>query len=413
MHADLLHGEDREDFLARFRREAQSAGRCAHANIVAIYDFAMHEGNPFLAMEYIAGVGLGDALRHAGRFPPAEAVAITGQLLDALAAAHAMGIVHRDIKPANILLLEDGQVKVTDFGVARADMSDLTMDGRVVGTPAYMSPEQCRGETVDARSDLFSAGAVLYELLTGVRAFPGRQATAVSYMLLTAEPRDPHEFVADMPAALAAALRRAMAKDRDERFSSAREMADALRRSISGARPADVTPAVDRTTIPETSAFDDIALDTIERQLTRLIGPIARRVVRDAARRHDTLETLCEAVASTIGTDADRARFLVDVRGGSAVRTGGSAEMSAVGKPTVARQASPATGPAPRSVLTADQIERASQALTRILGPIAKVLVRRAVPRTGLGDGVVERAWRHTSIARMTGQLSLRRRLGG
>ena len=180
VRADLLDGDDREQFLARFRHEARAAGRCAHPNIVALYDFAMHEGNPFLAMEFVDGVGLGQALKQAGRFAPAEAVAIITQVLDALGAAHALGIVHRDVKPANILLLPNGQVKVTDFGISRLDTSHITQDGAIIGTPAYMSPEQCRGDDVDARSDLFSVGSVLYELLTGSRAFSGRNVTEVT-----------------------------------------------------------------------------------------------------------------------------------------------------------------------------------------------------------------------------------------
>ena len=173
VRADLLDGEERETFVARFRREARAAGRCSHPNIVALYDFGMHDGNPFLAMEYIDGIGLGQALQRAGRFSPREAVSIVAQVLDALGAAHSLGIVHRDVKPANILLLPSGQAKVTDFGISRIDTSDITLDGSVVGTPAYMSPEQCRGETVDGRGDLFSAGTVLYELLSGTRGIPG------------------------------------------------------------------------------------------------------------------------------------------------------------------------------------------------------------------------------------------------
>src|ERR1700733_6473485 len=229
VRADLLDGEDREEFLTRFRHEARAAGRCMHPNIVALYDFAIHDGNPFLAMEYIDGVSLGIELKRVVRFAPAQAVAIVVQVLDALGAAHALGIVHRDVKPANILLLPSGQVKVTDFGISRINTSDLTQDGTVIGTPAYMSPEQCRGEDVDARSDLFSAGSVLYELLSGTRAFTGRNSTEVTQRLLTVEPRDLTEFVPGVPATLAVALRRAMAKPKEARYPSAQSMADALR----------------------------------------------------------------------------------------------------------------------------------------------------------------------------------------
>jgi eukaryotic-like serine/threonine-protein kinase len=158
VRADLLQGRDRDEFLVRFRHEARAAGRCTHPNIVALYDLAQHEGNPFLAMEYVNGIDLAQALRKRGRFTPEEAVATVTQVLDALGAAHAAGTVHRDVKPANILLQPNGHVKVTDFGISHLSTSDLTQHGAVLGTLTYMSPEQCCGEDIDFRSDLFSAG---------------------------------------------------------------------------------------------------------------------------------------------------------------------------------------------------------------------------------------------------------------
>ena len=141
IRADLQSGEDQADYAARFQREARAAGRCVHPNIVAIYDFAVHEGNPFLAMEYVEARNLSQVLQESGRFPQPQAVAIILQVLDALACAHDTGIVHRDVKPANILVLANGRVKMTDFGIARFDGADLTLDGAVIGTPSYMSPE--------------------------------------------------------------------------------------------------------------------------------------------------------------------------------------------------------------------------------------------------------------------------------
>jgi tRNA A-37 threonylcarbamoyl transferase component Bud32 len=378
VRADLLDGDDREEFLARFRHEARAAGRCTHPNIVAIYDFAMHEGNPFLVMEYIDGVGLGQALKRVGRYAPAEAVAIAVQMLQALHAAHGLGVVHRDVKPANVLLLPSGQVKMTDFGISRLNTSEITQDGAVIGTPAYMSPEQCRGETVDARSDLFSVGTVLYELLTGTRAFTGRNVTEVTWRVLTAQPNDPVQIAADVPDALADVLRKAMAKDREQRHASAQEMADALAVALCEGGEDVSTATADRTIVmvprpaatPEPRAtVDDATLDTIERRLARHIGPIARHLVRDAARRANSIEELCETVSRNIAAPADRQRFLAESMDGSLSPGGMTSMRSSVRVPA-------ATG----AGFSPEQIERVERALTKALGPIAKVLVKRALP---------------------------------
>lgn len=388
VRADLLAGEDHELYLARFRQEAQAAGRCMHPNIVSIYDYALHEGNPFLAMEFVDGIGLGEAMQRTGHFAPAAAVAIILQVLDALGAAHALGVVHRDVKPANVLLMANGQVKVTDFGISRLDTSDMTLDGTVIGTPAYMSPEQCRGEAVDLRSDLFSTGTILYELLSGARPFPGRNATEVSYLLLNEDPRDIAEIVSGVPDGLIAALRRAMAKQRDARFASAPAMADALRAAMRDAPSAvstiltspDDHTVVQRAPVPatqESASFDDATLVTIERRLAEHIGPIARQLVRNAARRSSSVETLCEAVASNIVEPRERKQFLDGILR-TPLRTGTS-----TGQSGVQRQAATDSRTAAPARVSPEQIDRVERALTRQIGPIARVLVKRALPGVG------------------------------
>jgi serine/threonine-protein kinase len=380
VRADLLAGEDQELYLARFRQEAQAAGRCMHPNIVSIYDFALHEGNPFLAMEYVDGVGLGEAMQRTGRFAPEAAVAVILQVLAALGAAHALGVVHRDVKPANVLLMANGQVKVTDFGISRLDTSDMTLDGTVIGTPAYMSPEQCRGEAVDLRSDLFSTGTILYELLSGTRPFPGRNATEVSYLLLNEDPRDLGEIVVGVPDGLKSALSRAMEKQRDARFDSAQAMADALRKAM---REVAETPLPeDRTVVVRTASapppapvsFDDATLSTIERRLAEHIGPIARQLVRNAARQSSSVETLCESLASSIAQPNERRKFLDGILRTPSLRTGTSAAQS-----SMQRQPATGSGTAVASGISAEQIERAERALTQHVGPIARLLVKRAL----------------------------------
>jgi len=204
---DLLEGSRREDYLARFRREVQAAGRCQHASIVAIYDFGSHEGEPFFVMEYVDARSLDEVLPKDAGIEAKAAGGIVLQLLDALAAAHALGVVHRDIKPANLLLLADGRIKVMDFGISRVSTSHLTQVGAVMGTPRYMSPEQVRGDAVDARSDLFSTGSVLHELLTGRTPFAAPTPEQVMFRLIY-EPAEIAPAGPNLPEALRSVIER-------------------------------------------------------------------------------------------------------------------------------------------------------------------------------------------------------------
>ncbi len=376
IRADLLDGEDRADYLVRFRREAQAAGRCAHPNIVAIYDFAMHEGNPFLAMEFVEGVSLSQARERGAEFEVADAVFVMLQVLDALGAAHAMGIVHRDIKPANIMLVGGTRVKVTDFGISRFDSSDLTQDGSVVGTPNYMSPEQYQGLAVDARSDLFSAAAVLYELLCGERPFMGRNFAEVGQKLLHADPPDLRERSVAVSPALKLVVDRALAKSPDARYASAAEMAAALRGAMRPDAAAGnledrtiVVPAVSASpSAPHpagetgmTGSFDSETLSSVEHTLARYVGPIARLLVRSAIQRSGSVEALCDSLAGNIQQPGDRDRFRAD----ALARLRRGLAMSAAGLPAA-------------PVIPAEELEQAQKQLTRYLGPIARVLVKRA-----------------------------------
>jgi serine/threonine-protein kinase len=314
VRADLLDSEEQAEYIARFRREAQTAGRCAHPNIVAIYDFAVHDDNPFLAMELVEGASLAMTLRQHGRYAPADAVAIMLQVLDALDCAHAMGVVHRDVKPANILLTPGHRVKMTDFGIARFESSDLTQHGAMIGTPSYMAPEQCTGDAVDARSDLFSAGAVLYEMLAGKRPFVGRTATEVTYRLVH---EDPPALQADpaVPPGLAAVLQRALAKRPQDRFASARAMAEALRPALTDDDATVVTrSAATRSPapagVPAAAAITPAELAAVERALAQHLGPIAKVLVKRAAPRATSAAALWQMLAAEIGPADERAAFL-------------------------------------------------------------------------------------------------------
>ncbi len=221
--------KQREDRIKRFEREARAAGTLAHANIVTIYEVGVDNGRHYIAMEYLEGENLRNRLDAQGMLGQDDAVKIMLEVLDGLAYAHEKGIVHRDIKPDNIQLLSDGRVKITDFGIARLTFEpSLTMDGQIFGTPSYMSPEQVHGRDVDPRTDVWSAGVVLYEAICGTKPFSGDSVVSISHAILHNEPPDP----TGASFAISRVIRTAIDKSPTARFSTARAMAKALREAI-------------------------------------------------------------------------------------------------------------------------------------------------------------------------------------
>ncbi|MEU8250231.1 Stk1 family PASTA domain-containing Ser/Thr kinase [Nonomuraea sp. NPDC048916] len=228
-------------FQARFRREAQSAASLNHPAVVAVYDTGedVSEGAPvpYIVMEYVDGRTLRDLLRADRRLLPERAVELVDGILRALDYSHRGGIVHRDIKPANVMITRAGDVKVMDFGIARA-MADsaatMTQTAQVIGTAQYLSPEQARGERVDARSDIYSTGCVLYELLTGQPPFTGDSPVAIAYQHVREEPIPPSQIDREIPAWADAIVLKAMAKDPAHRYQSASEMRADIQRAMSG-----------------------------------------------------------------------------------------------------------------------------------------------------------------------------------
>ena len=220
-----------DELRKRFHREAQSAARLNHPNIVTLYDFGEDQGKIFMAMELLEGSDLKDVIKLGG-LSLDDKLDLMEQICDGLAAAHAASVIHRDLKPPNIHVLPDGKVKIVDFGLARfGTSSDMTKTGMVMGTPNYMSPEQVRGERVDARSDVFSLGAVFYELLSNRKAFDADSLHTVLFQVLEHEPPSVRHWMPDLPEVLAPFIERALAKDPNFRFQHAGEMRAALARA--------------------------------------------------------------------------------------------------------------------------------------------------------------------------------------
>jgi hypothetical protein len=217
--------------IARFRREAQAAGRLTHPNIVAVYDYGETPELAYIVMEHVDGPTLKAMLDKRERFPLEAIRRIMGDVLAGLQFSHDRGVVHRDIKPGNVMLTAEGQAKIADFGIARIEMSSMTQAGTMLGTPAYMSPEQFRGEAVDARTDVYSAGVLLYQLLTGERPFEGG-LTTIMHKVLNTEPPPPSQLAGTVPRAVDAVVQKAMAKRPQDRFASAGAFAEALRAAI-------------------------------------------------------------------------------------------------------------------------------------------------------------------------------------
>lgn len=228
IHKFLLDGDKGQEMLARFKREAQAAGKLAHPNVVTIYEYGVDDGTPFIAMEFIEGRELTDHIKKGERFELERIADIMEQCLDALHYCHSHGIIHRDLKPSNIILLADGAVKITDFGIARVEASQLTQTGAVMGTPSYMSPEQFMAQRIDARSDLFSAAAILYELVTGERPFPGKEIITIMHNVLNTSVIDATRLNVHLPKCFDAFFQRALAKQPRDRFQSAKDFAQAL-----------------------------------------------------------------------------------------------------------------------------------------------------------------------------------------
>jgi len=401
-----------ESMAARFRNEAQAVGRLLHPGIVAIYEYGEDDATSFIAMELVKGQSLAKVIA-SHQLPETDVLKLMDQLLDALSYAHRNGVLHRDIKPANLILTADGILKVTDFGIARIENIALTQVDLVIGTPGYMAPEQYIGDQIDQRVDVFAAGVLLYKMLTGEAPFTGTYEQ-VMYKILNEAPLPPSQ-VAAHPAreAYDAILAKALAKDRQQRYQSAAELRGALasvarsigldgtdttvvvRQDPNAARPPNEpsNPASNSsrsgsqpgstgrpggattggTALTPITGWDAQVLAQVERTLATYIGPMARVLVRQSARRAVDLGSLSQLLAEHIEKPGDRQAFKTRLE--TMTPSGVSGTKASMATATASATASAAGTATPLSEATLDY---ALKTLARHIGPIAKVVVRKA-----------------------------------
>lgn len=382
---DLVDPDLAVQVMARFQNEAKAAGRLLHPNIVSVYEYAEDEVNAFIAMEYVEGTGLREYLNRKASFDVGQIVAIVSQLLLALDFAHERGVVHRDVKPANLILTSGGALKVADFGIARIDTSNLTNAGMVMGTPSYMSPEQCQGKEVDRRSDLYSTGVVLYELLTGEKPFSG-SIEAIAFKICYEDPRPPSEISKlDISPALDAIVTTALAKDPGTRFQNAKAFNRALRLALDPEinvkretqDATEINLAAVRLQAQATPVWDDTTLHTIERQLANFVGPMARVMVKKAAAKSRDTAELYALLSESISDPDVRKQFISGMAGATAERAAANQTGTGI-RGTLAPQLRSLGGVESLAPLDPDFVEQTASRLTVYMGPIAKVVARKA-----------------------------------
>jgi serine/threonine-protein kinase len=367
--------------VAKLRNQLLAAERLAHPGIADVYEHGEDDSHAWLAMEYLAGRGLRDFLTLRLRLGLKDTMSIMSQLLAALDFAHANGVVHRDVKPANIIMLLSGRLKLADFGVALIDTFDLAQAGATAGSPAYMSPEQYSGQEADRRSDIFSCGVVLYELLTGSKPFEGTPETVGEKIC-----RDPYRPASELnpkgsPPALDPIIARALAKSPEERYPTARDFAGALEAAFKegpdAQRNLDAGDSASRTLRPgdgtvQISASLRLSADelrAVEKLLTLRVGPMAKVLLRQSARIASDGPTLVSMLAKYVPTEDDRRTFIA-----AAMEKMASSAASADAEESPAVRFS-------RNLIDAAQVEIAGKRLARHLGPIARVIAKKTPGR--------------------------------
>jgi len=392
---------------ARFRNEAQAVGRLLHPGIVAIYEYGEDADTAFIAMELVQGRTLSQVLEANPKLPEPDVLRIMDQLLASLDVAHHHGVWHRDIKPANILITSTGQLKITDFGIARIESVALTQVTSTIGTPGYMAPQQYRGEAVDHRVDLFSAGVLLYRMLTGEQPFRG-SVESVMYQILHRNPTPPSQVPGALrPLFYDAIVAKALAKDKLARFESAAHFRATLEKRVQAIPAAEAqttvivvhshppapaemanrpsatsdmptTPVAALQSVTVPPGWNAAELTSVEHALASFLGPVAKVLVRMAAKNVGDLSGLTTALTSHLTEDADRQRFIAMVRQPGTGRTQTSVPGTARTGPTRApTTAAPSPAGTDGRRLSADDVAHGLKVLTSHIGPIAAIVVKK------------------------------------
>ncbi len=376
LHDHLRQGDAGEELGVRFVQEAKAAARCLHPNIVTVFDFGFDEV-PYIVMEFVEGIELRAHIRSKTEIPLPSATDIVIQVLDALGYAHEKGVVHRDIKPENIILLENGSIKISDFGVARLDCSDLTGTGYMIGTPNYMSPEALAGEHVDARSDIYSVGVVFFELVSRERF--NRELNTKENLARLAESE---HLTEKNRRSITKLLSRALHVYPNSRYQTCADFIQDLKAiddldltlatQVTFPRPPDLVATVGRHSSSHTgSQWSEQTLDAMEQSLARYVGPMAKLLIKKASRSAQSLAELVAQMAEHIPNASERGQFLkaMDKSGIHASLTSAVDVSSTANAESSTRLATP--------TLSADQLGLVAGILTFYAGPIAHRLVQK------------------------------------
>lgn len=395
LHSHLLEGEEGESLSLRFKQEAKAAARCLHPNIVTVFDYGVENDIPYIVMEYVEGAELKDVIKRQQVNSVVQAIKIMQQILAALELAHKNGIVHRDIKPANIIILNDGQVKVSDFGVARLDTSDLTSAGYMVGTPNYMSPEGLRGLQVDARSDLYSCALLLLEIITSAKPYAGRNTDELLNTLNEQTLLDP-----GLKQGLQKIIRKALQEAPENRYQSARELNQVLgtlielRHEEEDDQKTIVSPIAANTnfsgqgfsTQSQIEAWNPDLLKMIENSLVKYVGPMASALIRKNSKSASGISDLSQQLAEYIPSEEEKQKFLRQLR-----QTGIYEIAAETG-------ISPAQAPPPPTFshgIEETKIKSLAKLLTPFLGPIAPRMVKMEAKKVNSVSELIDKLCQH------------------